>query len=129
MPDLELESWREQWQAKTEVPGDLRKRVEGGSRNMRLMLAAEVLDTVTIGGGLILWAVLEPPTEMLVLAIATWLFPAAAWAFAMINRRGTWSPVAASTTEFVELSILRCRRRLAASSSGCCCTLSKWHSA
>ncbi len=29
-PDLELAAWREQWQADTEVPADLRRKVERG---------------------------------------------------------------------------------------------------
>ena len=33
MPDLELESWREQWQADAEVPADLRRKVARATRN------------------------------------------------------------------------------------------------
>jgi len=50
-PDLELDVWRAQWQADTEVPADLRRKVERGSRNLRLLLALEVLITVVLGGG------------------------------------------------------------------------------
>jgi hypothetical protein len=113
-PDLELEAWREQWQAESKVPADLRRKVARGTRNMRLMLALEVLVTVTIGGGSILWAALVPRAEMFVLACAVWIFLAAAWSFAIVSRRGTWSPAALTTAEFVGLSIRRCRGRLAA---------------
>ena len=117
-PDLELEAWREQWQADSAVPADLLRKVERGTRNMRLMLALEVLVTVTMGGGSTLWAIWEPRAEMLVLAGAVWLFLAAAWTFAIAGRRGTWSPAAPTTAEFVDLSIRRCRTKLAASQFG-----------
>jgi lipid-A-disaccharide synthase-like uncharacterized protein len=117
-PDLELDAWRKQWQADTEVPADLRRKVERGSRNLRLLLALEVLITVVIGGGSTLWATMERRTEMVVLCSAVWLFLGAAWTFAILNRRGTWSPVAVSTTEFLDLSIRRCQRRLASAGFG-----------
>ena len=114
MPDVELETWRDQWQAEAEVPADLRRRVERGTRDMRLMLAGEVLVTVVIGGGYTLSAVRQPRVETFVLAGATWIFLIAAWAFAIFTRRGTWSPAAVATAEFVDLSIRRCRAKLAA---------------
>ena len=112
-PDLELEAWRAEWQADATVPVDLRRKVARGTRNMRLMLGSEILVTVTMGGGSILWAALEPRTEMLVLAAAIWIFLAAAWAAAFLNRRGTWSPKSLTTADFVDLSIRRCRGKLA----------------
>jgi Na+/proline symporter len=117
-PDLELEAWREEWQADTEVPADLRSKVERGSRNLRLLLALEVLITVVMGGGSTLWATMDRRTEMVLLSAAVWLFLGAAWTFAIMNRRGTWSPVAVSTAEFLDLSIRRCQRRLAAAGFG-----------
>ncbi|HEX3745043.1 MAG TPA: hypothetical protein VHW09_13965 [Bryobacteraceae bacterium] len=118
MPDLELESWRAEWQADREVPADLRRKIARGTRYMRLMLAAEVLVTVTIGGGSIVWAVLDPRTEMYVLALAVWIFLAAAWAFAIVTRRGTWSAAAPTTADYIDLSIRRCRGKLAAARFG-----------
>src|ERR1035441_8182099 len=118
MPDLELESWREQWQADAEVPVDLRRKVARDTRNMRIMLALEGLVTVTIGGGSIVWAALEPRTEMLVLAAAVWIFLAAAWTFAVISRRGAWGPAAVTTADFIDLSMRRCRGKLAAARFG-----------
>ena len=117
-PDLELDSWREKWQADTEAPADLRRKVERGSRNLRLLLAMEVLITVVLGGGSTLLVTMDRRTEIVVLSAAVWLFLGAAWTFAMMNRRGTWSPMAASTAEFLDLSIRRCQRRLASSGFG-----------
>ena len=82
------------------------------------MLAAEVLVTVTIGGGYTLWALLAPSAEMAVLAATVWVFLAAAWTFAVWNRRGTWAPASRTTAEFVRLSIERCERKLAATRFG-----------
>lgn len=46
--------------------------------------------------------------------MAVWVFLAAAWTFAIVSRRGAWSPAALTTAEFVDLSIRRCRGKLAA---------------
>ncbi len=116
--DLELEAWREQWQATAEAPADLRRSVARGTRRMRLMVALEVLVTVVIGGGSTVWAAMERRTEMLVLTAAVWLFIAAAWTFAIGSRKGTWTPAAPTTAEFVQLSIRRCRTRLASARFG-----------
>jgi hypothetical protein len=43
----------------------------------------------------------------------TWVFLAAAWAFATAINRGNWSPSALDTAAFVDLSLRRCRSRLA----------------
>jgi hypothetical protein len=118
IPDVELEGWRKQWQADAEVPADLRRRVERGTRYMRLMLASEVLITVVIGGGYTLAAALQPRTENLVLAAATWVFLIAAWSIAILTRRGTWSSAAVTTAAFIDLSIRRCRGKLAAARFG-----------
>lgn len=116
--DLELESWMEQWQSDPTVPVQLKRKVERGSRSMRLMLAVEVLITVAMGGGWTGFAIRQRTIESAVLAGAVWTFLAAAWTFGLMNRRGNWSPDALSTTEFVALSIRRARGKLAASSFG-----------
>ena len=68
--DLELEAWREQWQAAAGVPADLRRKVVRGTNAMRMTLVLEGIVTVMIGGGSTLWAVVDPRTEMVVLALA-----------------------------------------------------------
>jgi hypothetical protein len=91
--DAEWEVWRREWQSETAVRLDLRKIVERQSRWMRIALIADVLVT---------------------LAAMTWLFVAAAWTFALNANRGNWSPSALDTAAFVDLSVRRCRSRLAA---------------
>jgi hypothetical protein len=117
-PDRELEAWRAEWQADAEVPADLRRKAARDTRFMRWMLAAEVLVTVTMGGGYTFAAVREPRLEMWILAGAVWIFLAAAWTFSLIARRGNWAPAAVTTAEFADLSIRRCRGKLMAMRCG-----------
>lgn len=118
--DQELMAWRAQWKepnAAVELP-DLAARVKRQSRNLRLMLACEVLVTVVIGGGSLVMAVREGSAEMAVLAAATWAFIAGAWGFGLWNRRGTWAPAALTTIAFLEISIKRCRGAIRATAFG-----------
>lgn len=117
-PDSELELWRREWQAETAVPADLRGRVERQSRSMRILLLGDILVTVVIGGGVTAWALRAPQPDKLVLAVATWVFIAIAWAFGMANRRGIWSPAALNTSAFLDLCIRRCRAMIVATSFG-----------
>jgi hypothetical protein len=73
---------------------------------------------VVIGGGAVVLAMRSPRPDMLVLALGTWTFIAAAWIFALLTRRGLWSPSALTTAAFIDLSIRRCRAALAASIFG-----------
>lgn len=93
---------------------DLRKKVERQSMFMKIALAADILVTVVIGGGAILWAVRSPQADIIVLAAITWIFLAAAWFMALRLNRGNWSPAALDTAAFVDLSIRRCQARLKA---------------
>jgi hypothetical protein len=113
--DLELESWRQQWQSPTgESPAagvprklDLRKKVARQSRLMRLALALDCLVTVVIGGGVTLLAARSWGLDTASLAFATWVFLAAAWTFVLGANSGNWSPASQDTAEFLELSIRR----------------------
>ena len=51
--DIELETWRREWQSETAVPPDLRRHVERQSRWLKIGIAADILVTVVIGGGVI----------------------------------------------------------------------------
>jgi hypothetical protein len=114
MIDTELEGWRQSWQSETAVPADLRNRVQRQTLWMRIALVADILVTLTMGGGTTLLAIRSPRPEYLILAAATWFFLMAAWAFSLVARRGTWQPPLAETTDaFLDLSLRRCRAQLA----------------
>ena len=113
--DLELEQWKRQWQLQeAAVPPDLVKSVEAGTRNMRRGVIAEIAVTVVMGGGALGWALFARRADITVLAIAVWFFIAIAWTASTLLRRGAWQPATATTSAFVELSILRCERNLQA---------------
>ena len=112
--DTELEAWRQQWQSGATVPVDLRRKVERQSRFMKIALIGDILVTITIGGATTGWAVRSPQPEIVLLSVATWIFIATAWAFSLTVNRGNWSPSAQDTAAFVDLSVRRCRSRLAA---------------
>ena len=116
--DTELAGWRQQWQSDEAVAPDLRKMVERHTRAMKWMLAADVMVTVAIGGGVLAYAIRQPLPGVGLLAACTWLFIAAAWIARLKINRGTWAPAALDTAAFMELSIRRCRARLAASRFG-----------
>ncbi|MGO4883483.1 MAG: hypothetical protein ACLP59_22085 [Bryobacteraceae bacterium] len=116
--DIELETWRREWQSEAAVPPDLRRRVERQSRWLRIGIALDILVTVVIGGAVILLAVRAPQPDMLVLAAGTWSFIAAAWAFRMRVSRGLWKPAALDTAAFLDLSIHRCRAQIKAAGFG-----------
>jgi len=111
--DIELEGWREQWQADPVVPPNLRRSVERQSRLMKIGLIGDCVVTFVMGGGTTLWAVRSPGTGMGLVAAATWFFLAVAWTFALVSKRGLWAPSAIDTASFVDLSIRRCRAGLA----------------
>jgi hypothetical protein len=112
--DAELDVWRRQWQSDAAVPLELRSVVARQSRFMKIVLLADVLVTVTIGGGVILWAMRSSQRDVVLLAVVTWLFLAAAWTASLRFNRGNWSPSALDTAAFIDLSIRRCRARLSA---------------
>jgi hypothetical protein len=85
--------------------------VERETRRMRLFIVTEVIVTFVFGGGSVGWVVLSHRTEALVLAIGIWAFIAVACAISFLLRRDAWAPSALSTAAFLDLSILRCRRR------------------
>jgi len=116
--DTELERWRREWQSEAAVPLDLRRRVERQSRWLKIGIAADILVTVAIGGGVTAVATRAPQPDMLLLAAATWSFIAAAWAFRLTIARGLWSPAAMDTAAFVDLSVRRCRAQLKATVFG-----------
>jgi hypothetical protein len=116
--DAELEAWRREWQSEAPVLPDLAATVQRQSWRMRLMLYADVLVTVVIGGGVTAWAARSPQPDMIVLAAAVWIFVGCAWLFARTNRKDCWAPAALTTAAFLDLSIRRCRASVAAAAFG-----------
>jgi len=112
--DTELDTWRREWQAVAAVPLDLRTRVERQTRTMKLLLLADILITIVLGGLTTAWAVHSREPDVIVLAVATWIFLAVAWTIALVMNHGKWLPPTLDTTAFLNLSIDRCRARLAA---------------
>jgi hypothetical protein len=109
--DLELDTWRREWQAETVGSTDLAARVERDTRRMRYFVIIEVVITVVLGGGSIAWSARYHPDGMIALVVGVWTFLAIAWLMSWIVRRGAWAPLASTTAAFLDLSILRCRRR------------------
>lgn len=107
--DPELQAWHEEWIAQPANSPDLAALVRRQSRFMRLMLIAEVLVTVVLGGGTIWLAASRRQTDLAVLSGATWVFLAVAWGFGTWNRRGAWRPVALTSAAYLEVSVRRCR--------------------
>jgi hypothetical protein len=111
-PDIELDTWRQHWHAPpAAVPLDLAARVERETRRMRRFRMVEIALVLAYCGGSAAWAFLSGRGDILVLAIGIWTFTAIAWTMSWLLRRGAWAPVASTTTAFLDLSILRCRRR------------------
>ena len=112
--DTELEIWQEQWQSEASIPADLHRKVEQQSRQMRITLIADIVVTVAMGGGWTLWAFLSKDPGLALVAVAVWIFLAAAWIFVLRVNRGLWRPSAMDATTFVDLSVKRCEGALKA---------------
>lgn len=111
--DVELESWRRQWQggapptAATNGVEQLRRRVLRETRLIKWSLIAPLLVTFGVGGAMILRALrTEQPLDVWV-AVETWIFIAVIWAGSLWIARGTWRPLADTTAAFVDVSIRR----------------------
>jgi hypothetical protein len=109
--DVELDAWRRHWQSDSRVAPTLKQRVERETRAMRRLVIGEIVVTIVFGGGSLAWAALSLRTDVFVLALGVWAFIAIAWTISFLLRRGAWTPLTSTTMAFVELSILRCRRR------------------
>ena len=110
--DVEMDIWRQHWQADTIVPVDLRRTVERQSRLMKIGVISDLLVTIVMGGGTSAWALRSPESDVVLVAAATWLFLAVAWAFVLTANRGLWAPSALDTAAYLDLSVRRCRSAL-----------------
>jgi hypothetical protein len=111
--DIELESWRQQWQSQPQVPVDLIRKVERQTVHMRLLRLSEVLVTVFMGGGTIVAAIITRNSEVALLAVGTAIAIALAWRFSLKHTRGLWAPSADTTAAYLDLSIRRGRWKVA----------------
>jgi hypothetical protein len=110
-PDVELDTWRRDWQAGSIAPVNLTQRVDRETQSMWRFVVAKIAVTAVFGGGSIAWAALSHRRGALGLVVAIWAFIAIAWTISWLLQRGAWGSVMATTTAFLELSIVRCRRR------------------
>lgn len=120
--DDELREWRADWQAEPE-PGPeirdaIRRRVQRKSFRMALATVAEVLFALAMLV-FVAWSALRQPGPVHAVAMAClallilWATGCSLWYL-----RGTWRPGTETTSAFVGLSLLRCRRRLRAVRAG-----------
>jgi hypothetical protein len=118
-PDPELEQWRREWQAHDPILPGIRQRVGRESRGMRRVRTVEVVNTVVLVGGSLAWAIVSRRPEIMTLAAAVCILFAIGWSISIALARGTWKPASATTAAFLDLSILRSRRRLQAVTTQC----------
>ena len=112
--DQELDLWKQQWRSQPGVPADLVRRVEKGTRALRLARLGEILVTVIIGGWMTAWAAIEREPNIILLAAGTWVSIALAWFFSLRLSRNVWAAAENTAAAYVDLCIRRCRRDLEA---------------
>jgi hypothetical protein len=113
--DLELDSWRLQWQRQpVRGAAELKESVLRETRRTKVALLAPAAVTAIIGGWALLQVWLSPVPSAISLAIGVWTCIAFAWAGSLWLARGTWRPRAETTAEFLALAIRRCESSLRA---------------
>jgi hypothetical protein len=122
--DTELAQWRRQWQRASDARNDtdsveaLKRHVTRNSRLRKIALIAPILVTTGIGGAIIARALTSAAPADVLLATEVWVFILATWVGSIWIARGTWRPLAKTTTAFIDISIRRCRSNLRAASFG-----------
>lgn len=121
-PDNELRDWMADWQADPEptpeIRDAIRQRVQRKSLRMALATAAETIFGLAMLA-FVVWSALREPTLINASAMAClallilWATGCSLWYL-----RGTWKPSAETTSAFIDLSLLRCHRRLRAVRAG-----------
>lgn len=112
MKDDELEVWRRQWQGQPAVPIDLIRKVERDTVYLRWGRYA-VYIPYAMGIVTAIGAILNPSLLSIVFALGLWVFILIARLFERRNMKGIWTPAGETTAAYLDLSILRCRSRLA----------------
>ena len=124
--DIELESWRRQWQAgpasaiDADAVESLRRRVLRETRANKLGLVGPILVTILVGAWVISRALRTGQGLDVLLAIEGWVFIFVMWAGCLWIARGTWQPLADTTAAFVEVSIRRREANLRGATFGAC---------
>ena len=99
--DLELEQWQSLWQADPLVPPDLRRLAKKQVKHKQVMLYADIAVTVVIGGGMIVWFLVNRQPSVGLLTTFVWAILLAAWIFRWFNR-DNWTGAAPNTELFLE---------------------------
>jgi hypothetical protein len=110
-PDVELETWRREWQSQEEVPVDLRQRVDREIGIARRGWLMAILVTVVYVVGSVAWVLWSGRSDALELAVIVWAFTAVTWIVSLAVNRGPSQPAAKTTADFLNFSILSCQRR------------------
>jgi hypothetical protein len=124
--DVELESWRRQWQTRSASAGDsgaaerLQQRVLRETRWLKLGLVFPMLVTFAVGDAVLMRALRTAQALDVLLAVEVWIFIVVIWVGAFWIARGTWRPLADTTAAFVDVSIRRREANLRGATFGAC---------
>lgn len=115
----ELEVLQHAWQAESRaVPDDLCRIVVRQTRLVRFHAAVDILLGLAFLGASLWKAGADPSVEFIVLAVGVWIVTIFALTLSFRNRAGTWEPTQQNTSEFLSISIRRCRAALRATTFG-----------
>ena len=121
-PDNELNDWMADWQADPEpapeVRDAIRQRVKRKSLRMALATAVEILFALAMLAFLARSALRVPTPINVGAMICLALLILWATGYSLWSLRGAWKPSTETAAAFIDLSILRCHRRLRAVRAG-----------
>lgn len=116
LPDRELETWIADWQEEPELGAEVReaihRRVRRRGVGLALLTAFELAFAAAMLVFLLRFALTHPHPSDVATMSGLSLLVVGALAFGVWNRRGVWRPSAQTTAAFLDLAIVRCRRRL-----------------
>jgi hypothetical protein len=124
--DVELESWRRQWQARAAPAADadaaerLRQGVLRETRWLKLGLVFPTFFTLVVGGATLMRALRTAQALDVLLAVEVWIFIVVIWIGSFWIARGTWRPLADTTAAFIDVSIRRREANLRGATFGAC---------
>jgi hypothetical protein len=124
--DVELETWRREWQSGSQfaaditTAGELRARVLRETSGIKLGLTVPILVTLVAGGTVLSRALRTGQSLDVLLAIECWIFIVVVWVGSLRIARGTWRPLGDTTAAFVDVSIRRREAYLRGATFGVC---------